>query len=341
MPLTAWADVAINETNFPDANFRAWLTAQDYGKDGVLTDREIGKIMSIDVHEMGIGSLEGINFFTALREFSCSGNQLTSLDISGCTALTRLYCSGNQLTALDVSGCTALWDLECYDNQLTALDVSGCTALGTFFCYNNQLTSLDVSANTALTDLRCNGNQLTSLDVSGCTALESLYCYDNQLMSLDVSGCTTLQQLYCYNNQLMSLDVAANTVLIRLECFNNQIRGEAMDGLIASLNGRGTRTGYFLVYYQAADDESADGNVCTKDQVAQAKAKNWSVWYRFLVNGIVNYAEYEGSDAERVASLRADGDADAPVYDLSGRRVQGRPKQKGIYVKDGIKILYK
>ena len=29
------------------------------------------------------------------------------------------------------------------------------------------------------------------------------------------------------------------------------------------------------------------------------------------------------------------------LYDLQGRRLQGKPTQKGIYVKDGKKILYK
>lgn len=34
----AWADVAINEENFPDENFRNYLLEQENGNDGVLTD---------------------------------------------------------------------------------------------------------------------------------------------------------------------------------------------------------------------------------------------------------------------------------------------------------------
>jgi hypothetical protein len=33
--------ITINETNFPDENFRNWILSQEYGKDGVLTDDEI------------------------------------------------------------------------------------------------------------------------------------------------------------------------------------------------------------------------------------------------------------------------------------------------------------
>ena len=94
---------------------------------------------SIDVSDKSIADLTGIEHFTALTYLACTGNQLTSLDVSGCTALTRLYCSSNQLTSLDVSGCTALTLLSCNSNQLTSLDVSKNTALWTLYCYSNQI----------------------------------------------------------------------------------------------------------------------------------------------------------------------------------------------------------
>ncbi|MBP5513163.1 MAG: leucine-rich repeat domain-containing protein, partial [Bacteroidaceae bacterium] len=230
-------NVAINEENFPDANFRAWLLEQRYGQDEILTEEEIGSITRINVIEKDISSLEGIKFFTAL-EF--------------------LYCSCNQLTTLDVSANTALQRLDCYDNQLT---------------------ELDASANTALHRLDCYDNQLTSLDVSGCVALEELLCDNNQLTTLDLSGCTALQRLICYRNQ---------------------IRGEAMGNLITSLNTCSEAwSGTFYVYYSASNE----GNVCTKAQVAQAKAKNWNVKYVSLkypesISSPEEYADYEGYDPD-------------------------------------------
>ena len=99
---TAWADVEINETNFPDASFRNYLLSQDYGSDGKLTDEEIAGVTSINVSGTyfspgTISSLKGIEFFTALEDLRCSDNQLNSLDVSGCTALTKLFCYNNQL----------------------------------------------------------------------------------------------------------------------------------------------------------------------------------------------------------------------------------------------------
>ena len=37
MPLVAWADVEINEANYPDAKFRTILMELPEGKDGVFT----------------------------------------------------------------------------------------------------------------------------------------------------------------------------------------------------------------------------------------------------------------------------------------------------------------
>ena len=221
--LSAWADVTINETNFPDANFRNWLLSEPYGSDGVLTDGEIAAIITIDVSSNSIADLTGIEHLTALKNLYCIGNQLTALDVSHNTALIFLACNNNQLTALDVSQNTALNKLYCYNNQLTALDVCQNTALKNLNCSDNQLTELDVSHNTALETLDCSNNQLTAIEVSQNTALEVLYCSNNQLAQLDVTQNTALKRLRCSNIQLTQLDVSQNMALAYLGCSNNQL----------------------------------------------------------------------------------------------------------------------
>ncbi|MBT9768811.1 hypothetical protein GPK74_02330 [Coprococcus catus] len=217
------AGVAIDDTNFPDANFRAIVEHYDTNKDSSLSDTEIAAVEEIDCYDKGISNLKGIEYFTALRSLSCGRNQLTALDVSKNTALTYLHCSYNQLTSLDVSKNTALTKLYCYNNQLTSLDVSKNTALTYLDCWGNSLTKLDVSKNTALTYLDCGYNQLTALDVSKNTALTYLSCSYNQLTTLDVSKNTALTDLLCHNNQLTTLDVSKNTALTRLRCHNNQL----------------------------------------------------------------------------------------------------------------------
>ena len=68
---------AIDETTFPDANFRNYLLAQKYGKDGILTETEINLVSSMDVSNKGIKSLKGIEHFTALKKLYCQQNQIS------------------------------------------------------------------------------------------------------------------------------------------------------------------------------------------------------------------------------------------------------------------------
>ena len=157
--------VAIDETNFPDYNFREnWILKQTFADDNYLTDQEVASVTAIDISSKGIADLKGIEHFTALKTLNCSGNSLvtSTLDVSKNTALEVLNCSSNY--------------------NLTTLDLSKNTKLKTLDCSNNyEMTVLDVSANTALQTLRCNNNQLTTLDVSKNTALTELYCYCNSI----------------------------------------------------------------------------------------------------------------------------------------------------------------
>ena len=216
-------DIAINATNFPDANFLAYCLAQPWGADGVLSQSEVPTITEINVEYKNIANLKGIQYFTALEQLYCGNNQLTSLNVNGLTALVDIECYENQLTKLDVSGLTALKELECDSNQLTSLNVSGLTALEALDCYSNQLTTLDVSGLTALKTLGCYINQLTQLDVRKLTKLKMLDCAINQLTTLDVSGLTALKSLYCCENQLTALDVSELTALENLDCTANQL----------------------------------------------------------------------------------------------------------------------
>ncbi len=238
----ALADVELNETNFPDENFRAVVQNYDTDGNGSFSEEEIVAVTYISCIEKQISSLQGVEYFTALTRLECGANQLTSLDISKNAALTKLNCHTNQLTNLDVSKNTALTELQCHFNQLTSLDVSKNTALTELDCYANQLTSLDVSRNTALTDFSCGANQLTSLDVSKNTALVNIRCDQNWITSLDVSKNTALVSIRCEQNRITSLDVSKNTALEYLDCSFNQLttldvsKNTALTELICGFN---------------------------------------------------------------------------------------------------------
>ncbi len=237
--------VEINAANFPDENFRDYVSKQfDTDGDGSLSADEISAAVEINVYFKDIASLEGVGYFTSLNILQCCGNQLKNLDVSKNTKLTFLECSSNELKNLDVSKNVELSVLSCAENSLSSLDVSKNIKLTSLECSSNQLKSLDVSKNIELTSLVCAyqsltslevskntklellslpGNQLTSLDVSKNTNLDSLLCSANQLKNLDVSKNTDLKYLYCNDNQLTNLDVSRNIALVQIICSDNQI----------------------------------------------------------------------------------------------------------------------
>ena len=154
---TAFADsgdVEINNTNFPDENFRTYVSGNfDKDKNGSLSQSEIDAVNYIKINNKKIADMSGIEYFTALTSLYCDRNQLTSLDISRNTLLTILDCSSNKLESLSVGKNTNLSSLVCDTNKLTSLDVSGCSALKKLDCDSNQLTSLNISGDTALEEL--------------------------------------------------------------------------------------------------------------------------------------------------------------------------------------------
>ena len=156
---------AINERNFPDAKFREWLMSQPFGKDSVLTEEEIANVTSIDVSNMGIKSLQGIEAFKALVELNCNGNQLIGLKFPDNPNLTILRCWNSQLPSLDVSANTKLKQLWCGNNKLEVLNVSQNPQLEILSCHTNRLTSLDLSQNKELSELYFYSNQIRGSDM--------------------------------------------------------------------------------------------------------------------------------------------------------------------------------
>ena len=231
LPTAAFAagSVEINETNFPDAKFRSFVKENlDKNKDNILDAGEIAAVKMIEANNMGIKSLEGVGFFTALETLKCWDNELTGLDLSKNTALKDLQCSNSKLQSLDLSQNPNLTQLYCGRNPLTTLDLSKNAKLKVLDCSGfanrrTKLTELDLSQNTALESLDCSINELKQLNVSGCTALKKLSCSSNQLTTLDVSKNVNLTFLNCGSNQLTALDVSNNPKLEDLSCDYNSL----------------------------------------------------------------------------------------------------------------------
>lgn len=98
---TAVHSVAINETNFPDRKFRLFVTNHyDADQDGILSEREIARITSVDVSGLWITDLTGINEFANLTNLKCQRNLMEVLNLSKLSNLEYLDCSDNLLREL-------------------------------------------------------------------------------------------------------------------------------------------------------------------------------------------------------------------------------------------------
>ena len=216
---------------FPDPGFRGFildllndLQPRYRDDDSLLDEQDIMTLAyrpHLDIYDLHIKDLTGIEYFPGLQALYCNNNELTTLDLSQNTALTTLWCYGNKLETVDMSNCLRLTDLWCSYNALTELDVSLFPELTTLWCERNNLTELDLSANTKLINLDCGGNLLTSLSVANNADLEVFWCYDNALTALDVSNNVKLSVLRCPNNLLTELDISNNTELTDLRCEGN------------------------------------------------------------------------------------------------------------------------
>jgi len=236
--------------NIPDANFKAALVANASINTNMDTEIQVIEASvfngAINVSQLNITDLTGIEEFVALDYLDCRGNYISGLDVSANIALTYLDCSGNYLPGyggfnggndyvyyldtLDVSANIAITILKCNNNGLLSLNTTGLTALTYIDCsfnsrlyfapmwaapvlYHSSSPLLNFSSNTALTYLNCSSNALSSLDVSENTALTYLDCSnynwtEDEIMVED--GVT-----------LSSLNLSANTALTYLNCIGN------------------------------------------------------------------------------------------------------------------------
>ncbi len=187
--------ISINETNFPDVNFRKWLTNSNNlngsGADGIFTIDEIATIEEIyikaDVNNL-ISSLKGIEFFTNLKDLIITNNALSSLDLSNNINLEYVNCSYNKLTNLNTNNLLKLQTLFCEFNYLTSLDLSDNTELTTLYCRHNLLDKLNLNNNQKLIFIETFDNLITDIDISMLSNLQFIHIDHNKLTEFDISN---------------------------------------------------------------------------------------------------------------------------------------------------------
>ena len=212
--------VVINETNFPDPYFRAFVANNlDIVADGKLSKAERDYVTEIRLEGLNsndyakIRDLTGIEHFTKLVKLVCTFTELSYLDLSRNTDLEICYVDWNYLTTLDVRSCTKLRKLSCDKNNLKDLEVGNNPLLDELSCSNNKLTTLDVSNNPQLDMLTCDYNNISKLDLSHNTEITMLSAVNTGLTHLSITNCIKLNKLYIEDNSVDALELSSDSIL--------------------------------------------------------------------------------------------------------------------------------
>lgn len=196
------------------------------------------------------------------------------INLSNVKNLRRIWSISNLITHLDLKENKELRVLQVYGAQdLTSLETD-CPKLHTLLFWGSKKFRPELSLYPELKWLGIDAMGLTSLDLSQNKKLKRLNCSMNELTQLDLSQTPELVSLDCSSNKLTGLDLSHNPDLRYLKCSNNLIDEAAMQALVESLPEviiRDEPANFIPV------NPNGDDNVCTPDQVAIAKSKNWNV----------------------------------------------------------------
>jgi Leucine-rich repeat (LRR) protein len=188
--------------------------------------------------------LTGIEYFTNLKELTCSYQNLNNLNLTSLIQLEKFVCNESTLDNLDISNLSNLKYLDVRANNLGVLNVNGLnsieyidittnnfqnlnftllTSLKTLKCSYNDITSLNVQNLNNLIEIECANNLLSAINLSGLNNLHTLNCSSNNLTAIDFTVINQLETLYCSINQLTSIDIGNQFNLSRLACGYNSI----------------------------------------------------------------------------------------------------------------------
>jgi len=117
-----------------------------------------------DCFDQGLKDFKGVRFGQVSGSFSCSCNNLTTLEGAPQTVMGGFYCDGNHLKTLEGAPQSVGGGFSCTDNELTTLVGAPQSVGGGFFCYTNNLTTLEGAPNEVGGDFICCNNNLTTLE---------------------------------------------------------------------------------------------------------------------------------------------------------------------------------
>jgi len=182
----------------------------------------VNSVTEIDVTDKNDATIaDELSIFCGLKVLRCSGNNITTLDLTANIALEELYNEGKEVFIVNEYGDE--WSTG-FEGVLTNLILpQNASAIKKLYVRGNLLTSIDVAGFPNLIELSCSFNSLQGLDVSNNQNLEILLCNDNPLGMLDLTNNTKLINLDVCTCDLSTLNLSKNTELIDIRCAYNNL----------------------------------------------------------------------------------------------------------------------
>lgn len=333
--------IIIDETTFPDATLRSWLS-QKYNND--LETYEIFEIRTINVETSGNAVLKnvedwtGINYLVHLRRLWVQGGKTTTLRLHSNREFYHLRCYDNPL-GIEWAGLASSINPVPSDKEGIIEGFNVTTAEHNPLPTRSQLANIKSNGFDFIVK---NGTQTYSLNAlqdywpldyahfpddafrsylhSTAWGLDAVVYDDEntQITGFDIKnmniadlkgieGFKNITHLYCYQNKLSTLNLSQNSKLTLLYCYWNQIKSEGWDQFIACAPTFTTRLDVYCYYPSSAEQNEPP----TYQQVAQAKAKNIHFYQR------VNYGWEEMSDTPPIIPGDVNGDGHVSSVDVT------------------------
>lgn len=226
--------IKIDEDSFPDKYFRKYVLLKfDSDKDEYLSDEEISKVKSIIItyenkDAINIESIEGIEYFSDVRECIINNTHISSANFSSNLELEKLVINNDpnedvKLKKIDISQNTNLEKLILHDCEFE-IDVSHLKKLKELNLEGSLVTKIDVSNNDKLEWLNLDGTAICELNLSNNIELNYLNINHTNIYKIDIGNNHKLKYLVCDYTPLSSIDISNNQELLSIYCIGTDIK---------------------------------------------------------------------------------------------------------------------
>ncbi|MFK5983450.1 MAG: T9SS type A sorting domain-containing protein [Flavobacteriaceae bacterium] len=209
-------------TQIPDPNFEQALIDLGIDSEGILD----GQFLTLDalginilnIDNLNINDLAGIEAFVDLTWLNAFGNNLTNVDLSLLSlTLSTLSLGNNNLTSIDLSPIQNIVNLSLVQNNFITIDASNLIHMFALYLGENPLLA-NVTVNNCLNlqNLGLEETYVELIDLSECPSLRNFNSRESQISSLDFTYNQNIEDVRAHTSTLTDINLPNNPNLTEL-----------------------------------------------------------------------------------------------------------------------------